>query len=87
MGWLVRLLVILLLLRLVLQFVAGLVRGLSGESRPAAGARSAKGGDLVRDRVCNTFVPRAAALRATIAGHDEHFCSATCRDKALAAVR
>lgn len=88
MAWLVRALVVLMLLRLALQFVAGLIRGLRGESRPArSGARAPKGGELVRDRVCNTFVPRVAALRATVAGREEHFCSAACRDKALAAAR
>jgi hypothetical protein len=87
MVWLVRVVVVLLLLRLLLQFVAGLVRGLRGESRPARAGATAATGDLVRDRVCNTFLPRAAALRATVAGHEEHFCSPACRDKALAAAR
>jgi hypothetical protein len=38
---------------------------------------------MVRDRVCNTFVPRARALVATIGGRDEYFCSAACRDRAF----
>jgi YHS domain-containing protein len=42
--------------------------------------------DLVLDRVCRTHVPRSRALSASVAGHEEHFCSAACRDKALAAV-
>jgi hypothetical protein len=42
-------------------------------------------GDLVRDRVCNTFVLRERAVLARIAGHEEHFCSAACRDRALGA--
>jgi YHS domain-containing protein len=41
----------------------------------------------VRDRVCNTFVPRASALRAQLGGHEEYFCSAACRDKALALLK
>ena len=42
--------------------------------------------DLVLDRVCRTHLPRSRALVARIEGRDEHFCSAACREKALAAV-
>jgi len=42
--------------------------------------------DLVLDRVCHTYVPRSRALVARVAGHEEAFCSAACRDRALAAV-
>jgi hypothetical protein len=53
--------------------------------RAAAPAAGQKGGvDLVRDRVCNTFLPRARALPAVIGGREEHFCSPACRDRALA---
>jgi hypothetical protein len=38
---------------------------------------------MVRDRVCNTFLPRQRALRAVVGGREEHFCSAACRDRAL----
>ncbi len=38
---------------------------------------------LVRDRICNTFVPRERALTATIAGREEFFCSEACRARAL----
>ena len=44
--------------------------------------RAATAADLVRDRVCNTFVPRDRALVGTVAGRTEHFCSAACRDRA-----
>ena len=43
--------------------------------------------DLVRDRVCNTHVPRSRALTAVVEGHEEYFCSEACREKARAAVR
>ena len=42
--------------------------------------------DLVLDRVCRTYVPRSRAILARVAGHEEAFCSAACRDQALAAV-
>ena len=41
---------------------------------------------LVRDRVCNTFLPRERALVATIGGREEHFCSERCRTRAVAGV-
>jgi hypothetical protein len=83
---LLQLLAALLLLRLLLRFVAGFVRGLtSKDAKPAGGPALAT--DLVRDRVCNTFLPREHALLARIGGRDEHFCSTVCRDKALALLK
>ena len=79
----------LLLLRLVLRSIAAVLR-------PRASAPSGPGPrprrqvkapeDLVLDRVCHTYVPRSGALTARVAGHEESFCSAACRDRALAAV-
>jgi hypothetical protein len=76
----VRFLVILFLIRLALRFVAGLVR--RGQPRRT---RAAGGVDMVRDRMCNTFLPRDRALHLVLAGREEHFCSAECRDRALTA--
>jgi hypothetical protein len=39
--------------------------------------------ELVRDRVCNTFVPRTRSVRVMIGGHEEHFCSTVCAQRAL----
>jgi hypothetical protein len=82
----VEFLLILLVVRLVGRALVGLFS--AGPARrqapPPPPARSAE--DLVRDRVCNTFVPRSRALTARVAGQEEHFCSAACRDRALAAV-
>ena len=76
-----RLLGLLLLLRLLFRFVGAVVRGYrEADDREAASSRSR---DLVRDRVCNTFLPRDRALTVTVRGHEEHFCSAACRDQAL----
>jgi hypothetical protein len=78
---------VLVLLRLFLRFVAALVRGLGGVAAAPPGPAPQSGGDLVRDRVCNTFVPRSRALSAQVAGEAQHFCSAGCRDAALKAAR
>jgi hypothetical protein len=77
MGLVLRILAVLLLVRLLFRFLAGVVRGYRGDHRP----RSL---DMVRDRVCNTFLPRDRALLVLIDGREEHFCSPACRDRALA---
>jgi hypothetical protein len=75
-GLVLRILVILLLLRLLFRFLGGVLRGYRGDG--SSGAT-----EMVRDRVCNTFLPRERALRAIVDGHEEHFCSPACRDRAL----
>ena len=86
---------LLLVLRflLILLFVRLLVRGFVRLFAPRPAPRSAPPPppprpleDLVRDRVCNTFLPRSRAVPAVVAGHEEHFCSTGCRDRALVAV-
>ena len=73
-----------LVIRLVGRFVVAAVRGYRGQvDAPAPGPQLASR-DLVRDRVCNTFLARDRAVVATISGEVEHFCSAACRDVALA---
>ena len=74
---LVRIVIVLLILRFVLRFVAAVVQGYQG-----AGRREETATEMVRDRVCNTFVPRARALRVVVDGREEHYCSPECRDRA-----
>jgi hypothetical protein len=73
---LVRIVVVLLILRFVLRFLAAVVQGYQGAPRrePAT--------EMVRDRVCDTFVPRSRALMAIVDGREQHFCSPECRDRA-----
>ena len=76
----------------ILVVVRVVVRGLArvfaprGATRPAPATASRPPEELVRDRVCNTFVPRSRAVLAAVGGHEELFCSTACRDKALLAV-
>jgi hypothetical protein len=76
----VRVIIVLLVVRLLFR---GLVAGLRG---PATGpaARPKRDRELVRDRVCNTHLPRDRALRVSLGGREEYFCSPECRDRALA---
>jgi hypothetical protein len=73
---LVRIVVVLLILRFVLRFLAAVVQGYQGAPRrePAT--------EMVRDRVCDTFVPRSRALVAIVDGREQHFCSPECRERA-----
>lgn len=77
-------LIILLLVRTVGRWLA-VVFGPGGEVRRTGRPPARKTEDLVRDPVCNTYVPRSRALTAVVGGHAEHFCSEACRDRARAA--
>lgn len=72
----VRVVLVLMAVRLVLRFLAAVAQGYQGAPRPAPAT------DMVRDRVCDTFLPRARALVAVVDGREQHFCSAECRDRA-----
>jgi hypothetical protein len=76
----------LLLIRLVLRAIASALRTEDRRPEPRPRPRVRTVEDLVLDRVCRTYVPRSRAVTARVAGHDESFCSAACRDRALAAV-
>jgi hypothetical protein len=39
---------------------------------------------MVRDRVCNTFLPVSEAIRVEDASGEHFFCSERCRDRFLA---
>jgi len=66
----------LFVVRLALRAAASLFRPGADTPKPKRST------ELVRDRVCNTFVPQDRALVATVSGKAEYFCSAACRDQA-----
>lgn len=37
--------------------------------------------DLVKDPVCNTYIPRSQAYKREISGKDYYFCSKQCGDR------
>ena len=83
----VQLLFWLLVLRLLLRTVVAAIAPRRTFAGPGPEKRQVKAAqDLVLDRVCRTYVPLASALTARVAGHEEHFCSTACRDRALAEV-
>jgi YHS domain-containing protein len=40
---------------------------------------------MVKDEVCNTYLPREDAIREVIKGEEHFFCSNDCRQKFLEA--
>jgi hypothetical protein len=85
-AFVVRVAFFLIVVRLLASFVAGVLRGYRGDPAPRR-PRATGATELVRDRICNTFVPRDRALVASVAGREERFCSAACRDKAVLEAR
>jgi len=77
---------------LVLRSLAGMFARGPGHSRrnvrdasgAARAARAARSGELVRDRVCNTFLPRERAIGLTRSGETHFFCSEDCRTRFIA---
>ena len=57
-------------LAVALVATAALTLTLLAASSSAVGTAAPVGTEMVRDLVCNTFVPKARALRATIGGDD-----------------
>jgi YHS domain-containing protein len=71
-------LVLLVLGRLLGRYVsARLCR--SPSRRPAGPSRLPAEDTMVRDRICNTFVPRRRALVERRGGEESYFCSERCR--------
>ena len=48
-------------------------------AQPRTSAAPPLQGEMVRDRVCNTFLPRARALSLQVGSEREFFCSEQCK--------
>ncbi len=75
------------LFRFLVVAVAGwlISRLIRGATRPAAPGRgqTRREGEMVRDRVCNTFLPRSSALVERVGRETHYFCSESCRIRFL----
>jgi hypothetical protein len=84
----IRVLVVLLIVRLVLRLIASARVGYhSVPPRPPRPVVERKGGTLVRDPNCGTYIPESRAITTGTGSHALHFCSAACRDAYAAAHR
>jgi len=78
-----------LVLVLAIFGLVWLVRRVFGSARPVQGAAQPKRvpatgeGEMVRDRECNTFLPRSQAVLAEVDGERHFFCSDRCRQSFL----
>jgi YHS domain-containing protein len=61
------------------RIVDGIIEGISGPRRTPV--RPTRGGAMVRDPVCGTFVLPERAISVTAGRQQLFFCSTTCRDK------
>ena len=75
------------LFRFLVVAVAGwlISRLIRGATRPTAPGRgqNRREGEMVRDRVCNTFLPRSSALVERVGRETHYFCSESCRIRFL----
>ena len=83
LGWIVRVLVILMILRIVSRWIWPLPPRQTG--RVKARTRERLGGRLVRDPHCGTYLPVERAIRVGSGDAALHFCSTACRDAHRAA--
>ena len=70
----------------ILFMVRRILRRASLQDRAGSAGRGTAptyGGKLVRDRVCNTYVPEATALSLSETGLVHYFCSHECRQRYL----
>jgi YHS domain-containing protein len=73
------LLLIVFIARAFWRVVDGLLEGLSGSR--GRGVRPPRGGQMVRDPVCGTFILPDQAIALVDGSRRVFFCSTLCRDK------
>lgn len=58
--------------------------GVKRVRRRAQGPRQVRG-EMVKDEICNTYIPREEALTEVRDGQERYFCSEECRRKSKSA--
>ncbi len=63
--------------------IFGIIRLLSRSGRPKQRVEPPRqvSGTMVKDEVCNTYLPKEEAIQARSNGRDVYFCSKECRRK------
>jgi YHS domain-containing protein len=75
MGWILRIILILIILRILWRMIMGPMR------RSFLGRRKPGSMPLVRDPVCGTYLLPERAVKTGAGDGILYFCSETCRDK------
>ncbi|HUK56672.1 MAG TPA: YHS domain-containing protein [Nitrospiria bacterium] len=71
---------VILILLFGLYVVAKLLIGVSYLSVRRRKRKEASGGEMVKDPVCDTYVPKSRALEKNVSGQTHYFCSQECMD-------
>ena len=75
----------LLVIAVLAAWLARRVAGSMGRRTPASPAIAPRfEGAMVRDRICQTFLPRERALTVRVGDEEQFFCSPRCRSAFLA---
>jgi hypothetical protein len=77
LGWILRVILVILIVRALWRLMRGVVRGLDG--RPSG--RADRAVPLVRDPVCGVYVVRSRALTVGQGESALYFCSERCRSQ------
>ena len=80
LGWILRIIVVLVILRLVFRFLGIAQPPAAKARRKPRGAGEIVGGTLVRDPQCGTYIPQSGAVELTAGRATRYFCSSKCRD-------
>lgn len=83
LGWLLRLLLIVLIVRAIWRFATGLLQGAASVDR--ARVQPGQPVPLVKDPICGTYVVQGKSLSASSGGTTHYFCSERCRDQFVSA--
>ena len=78
-----RFIIFVLLLYLILRLVSFWRKISRSSSPPSSASPPTLSGRMVKDEVCQMYLPRENALREIIDGEEQFFCSAECRRKCL----
>jgi YHS domain-containing protein len=79
LGWVLRLLAVILIARAIWRFIAGLLEGMASPRETAAPGGSPVA--LERDPVCGTYVVPSRAVTSGRGESLRYFCSERCRDQ------
>jgi uncharacterized protein len=72
-----------LLLLFVIYLAVKMLIGFTYLSSQRRKRREQLGGEMVRDPVCETYVPKATAIEKKMNGETVYFCSQTCAEAYL----
>lgn len=71
-------LLVILILSFVFYLVATLFIGFARRSNPRRKRPEESGGEMVKDPICDTYVPKSRAIQRRLNGQSVYFCSQDC---------